>query len=162
MRLVSILIVSALALSGCARLADSRVNPLNWFGGSQPVQQAAQTPETLRPLVPQNALVTQTDARALVDEVLSLRIDRTPSGGIIAATGRSAAQGAFNAQLVLVSQEAGRLTYDFRIERPGGFQAVGTPASRTVTVAEVLSTQQLAGVREIVVRGRQSSRSTRR
>jgi len=54
------------------------------------------------------------------------------------------------------------LTYDFRVETPAGFQAIGSAASRRITAAATLSNDELASVRSIQVRGANNSRSSRR
>ena len=90
-----LLLRTALATTGCARLADSRINPLNWFGSSQ---SSSVTPTgELRPLVPANRTTKVTDERGAIAQVSALRIERTPDGAIMRATGIASTQGQFNA-----------------------------------------------------------------
>ena len=52
--IIAVLMLS-LALMGCARIAASRLNPLNWFGAARPtvVTTLYVPPEESRPLVAQ-------------------------------------------------------------------------------------------------------------
>ena len=74
-------IAAVLVLStavGCARVSDSRLNPFNWFGGS--------TEST--GLAPDGGFAEiAPDRRNLVDQVTQLRVERTPGGAVIRATG---------------------------------------------------------------------------
>lgn len=154
----------SLAIGGCAQISTSRFNPLNWFGPSQPVAQpVAQTtdaaaPDTaLRPLVPENRQVVVTDARVLVAQITELRIEPLPSGAIIRATGIATTQGFFNAELVPVGVENGRLTLEFRVESPTGFAPTGTAATRRITVALEIDNAGLAAIRSIRVQAAQNA-----
>ena len=149
-----------LTVTGCARIAESRFNPLNWFGRSTAV--AAQPDGTIRPLIPSARTTVVVDNRMLVSVITSMAIERTVSGAIIRASGITPTQGYFNAQLVPVAQESGVLVYEFRVEAPAGFEAVGSEASRTITVARVLSADELAGVQAVRVQGAQNGREARR
>lgn len=158
LRATTLMICLALGLSGCARLADSRVNPMNWFGRSSEV---AATPETRVPLIPSGGVV-EVDNRALIETVTDLLIERTPGGAIIRASGVAATQGYFNAELVLTGIEGGVARYDFRVEAPAGYEAVGSARSRQITVAIDLSRAELAGIRSIEVRGATNARRASR
>lgn len=150
----------ALMLSGCARLATSRLNPVNWFGPSAPV--ANTTPDgALRPLVAVGEAVA-VDTRVVIDQIIALQIEPTRSGAILRATGLAATQGFYNAGLVLAASDNGDVTYDFRVAAPAGFEAIGTEASRRITVALELSAAELAGLRSVTVRGAQNARESRR
>jgi len=149
-----------LTVTGCARLAESRFNPLNWFGRSTAV--AAQPDGTIRPLIPAGRTAVVVDNRVLISVVTEMAIERTVSGAIIRASGVTPTQGYFNAQLMPVAQQGGVLAYEFRVEAPTGFEAVGTEASRTITVARVLSAAELAGVQVVRVQGAQNAREARR
>lgn len=144
------------ALTGCSRLAESRVNPFNWFGGSRSEARAA----------PQVETITVVDRRPLVSQVTALRVERTPGGAIVTAVGLPPSQGYWDAALVPVTPDGlpqnGAMVYDFRIERPLEFQIEGTPRSREVTVALHLSNIQLAQISRIVVRGQLNERSASR
>lgn len=160
LRTFTIIVCLGLLLSGCARLADSRLNPMNWFGRSAPV--ANTTPDgELRPLVPVGEGLA-VEPRAVIDQIVELQIEPTRSGAILRATGLAATQGFYNAELVLAGSENGDLTYDFRVMAPAGFEAIGTEASRRITVALELSAAKIAGIRSVTVRGVQNARSSRR
>lgn len=139
-----------LGLAGCGRIAESRLNPFNWFRRSEEREQVA------LPVTPQ-------DPRARVDEVLNLVVESIPSGAIVRATGRTPTQGWWDAELVEQPiTEDGVLVLDFRIFPPIERTDVNTPQSREVTVAIHLSMKKLELVREIVVQGERNARATRR
>lgn len=155
-----LLLCATLTITGCARVADSRLNPLNWFGGSQP--SAMTSTGELRPLVPVNRATKVVDSRGNIAEVTELEVDKTAEGALVRATGVSSTQGQFNAQLVPVSNEGGILTLAFRIEAAAGFTGTNSAFSRQVTVARALSLGELAGVRTIRVQGATNARSAAR
>ncbi|SIN97301.1 hypothetical protein [Vannielia litorea] len=144
------------AISGCSRLAESRINPFNWFGGSRSEARTVQSVQT----------VTVRDSRQLVTQVTRMSVERTPGGAIVTAVGLPPSQGYWDAELVPATPDGlprnGVMVYDFRIERPLEFQAQGTPRSREVTVAVHLSTIDLAAINTIVVRGQANQRSAGR
>jgi hypothetical protein len=149
---VTLTVLCLVLLAGCG-LRDSRLNPFNWFGGSQPAQ--------LEPLVPTAA----PDQRALVADVIDMQVDQLPGGAILRATGRAPTQGYWQAELVLRSgpdQDPTAPIYDFRVFPPVTPAAVSTSQSREVTVALYLSDIDLAGVQSITVQGAANARSTRR
>lgn len=146
LRLLPLLLIAALALSGCARVAESRLNPLNWFGPSrpaavQPVQQVVQ------------------DSRLPVAQVSDLVVEPTASGAIIRATGVVPGQGWYNARLVRVADAEGVLAYEFRAEPPPGGTGTGT---QVITAARSVTRSTLAGVSHIRVIGQQNAREARR
>lgn len=144
------IVVLATALGGCARMKDSRFNPLNWFGQAR---QAAVTDLYVRP----------DDARALVAQVTVLKVEPYPGGAIVRATGVPPTQGYWEAELVAQPlDEQGRLVYEFRVFPPPVPAAAGTPFSRQVTVAAALSNIKLQGVTSIVVQGAGNALSARR
>lgn len=161
LRLLPLLLSVSLGLSACARVAESRFNPFNWFGGSEEVSAAA-SPEQLRPLVPENRGVQVVDTRVLVARIESLSVDRTSTGAIIRASGIAATQEYFNAELVLVSVENGTATYELRAEMPSGFAGTGPAQSRRINVATLLSAQELVAIRRVVVRGAENALSSSR
>lgn len=155
-----LLLCAALTVTGCARVSESRLNPLNWFGGSQPSTMTSAG--ELKPLVPENRATKVTDTRGAIDQVTTLVVERTPEGALIRATGIANTQGQFNAQLVPVSNEGGTLTLAFRIEATTGFAGVNSAFSRQVTVARFMSKNDLANVRTIRVQGATNARSASR
>jgi len=145
-----------LTLAGCARLADSRFNPLNWFGSSEPAAVAA--PADRRPLVPEGGRTVIIDGRSLVQSVTTMSVDRTPSGAVVRATGLAAAQGFFNAELVPQGVNNGVLTLAFRAQAPASFQGVGSDRSRQITAAYVIDAGDLAAIRSIRVEAATNAR----
>lgn len=144
-----IVIGLCLSLAACA----SRLNPFNWFGSAEREEITIDA----TPDAPQ-----ETDARPLVAEVIDLSVQSLPSGAIITATGLPPRQGFWEAELVEASREDGRIIYDFRVFPPPGATQTGNRASREVITASELSNQELAGLREIVVRGAQNQLVSRR
>lgn len=149
-----------LTLSGCARIADSRINPLNWFGNSQETPVVAATER--RPLVDQSRRTRVVDSRELMQSVESLGIDRTPTGAIVRASGTAPTQGYFNAQLVNAGIANGVLTLQFRAQAPAGFQAEGGEASRRINAAYVIDTAELAAIRSVRVEAANNARTSAR
>ena len=145
-----------LTLSGCARIADSRLNPLNWFGGSEPA--AVVDPAERRPLVPAGRQSTIIDNRPLVQSVLSMSVDRSPSGAVVRATGLAPAQGFFNAELVPQGINNGVLTLAFRAQSPAAFEGVGPDQSRRITAAYVVEAGELASIRSVRVEAATNAR----
>jgi len=161
MRKLGLVLCLGLAVSGCARLAQSPLNPVNWFG---PATEEPATVEEIRarkPILPPNR-TRIVEGRPLVQSVSEMEVIRTPSGALVRATGVVPTQGFFNAELVNAGTENGVLTFDFRAEAPAGFEAAGSDLSRRITAAEVLSGDDLDGVRTIRVRAANNARSARR
>lgn len=149
---LTVAIAVMVLLTGCGRLTESRLNPFNWFERDRQVESRIPASEIER------------DPRPLVDQVLSVTIERTPGGGILRASGLPPTQGHWDPALLLdqTRSNGGVLVYQFRLQRPGTDQRVSTPQSREVVVAEFLTDQVLAGVREIQILGVTGSRSIRR
>lgn len=170
-RSLALLLVGAVALSGCG-FRDSRVNPLNWFGGSDEVEVVETSGEPVNPLIPVQNRVSvfarpdAVDETVLVQSVTDMRIERTPTGAIVYATGIAARQGAYGVELRL--DEADRdartrdatLDFTFRAIYPDTRTALGS--ERTLRAAVSLSQQQLASVRSIRVVAAQNARESRR
>ncbi len=150
LRRLSFTICLTASLAGCASFSQSRLNPMNWFGRAAPVTATGEA--ALAPLVPLARVVT-VDGRPAIANLTGLRVDRTPDGAIVTARGVAATQGYFNAELVPVAAPAGVLRFEFRAEAPATAQPVGSAASRTISVALHLGTNQLTGVRAIEVSG---------
>lgn len=149
-----------LTLSGCARISDSPLNPFNWFGNSR--EAVVVDPADRRPLVPEGRRVVITDARQLVTQVTALTVDRTATGAVVRATGLAPSQGFFNAELVNAGVANGVLTLNFRAQAPAGFEAIGTPRSRQITAAYVISSTDLAGIRTVRVQAAENARTSGR
>lgn len=166
---VSVLLVSTLVLSACGGLRDSRVNPFNWFGGSEPAPIA--TAANTNPLIPtRSGLFNSRDRETVypgqpIDTVSDLVIERVPGGAIIRATGLAAVQGVHDVQLTpAVEEEAavdGVLTYRLEGVRPAN-AVQGAPATREVVVARKVTDQTLAGARTIRVEAARNALQSRR
>lgn len=155
-----LLLSAALTVTGCAAVSGSKLNPLNWFGSSQP--SAMTSTGERRPLVPENRGTKVVDTRGSIAEITTLVVDKTTDGALVRATGVASTQGQFNAQLVPISNDGGTLTLAFRIESASGFSGSNSAFSRQVTVARFLSLSELAGVRTIRVQGATNARSVSR
>jgi len=147
-----------LTLSGCARVAESRLNLFNWFASSQPAAVATVDPADRRPLVPEGRRTLIIDNRPLIQSISTMSVDRAPGGALVRATGIAPAQGFFNAQLVPQGIDNGVLTLDFRAQAPTGFEGVGTDRSRQITAAYVIDAGQLAQVRSVRVQAASNAR----
>lgn len=141
----------ALALSACGRVAESRFNPFNWFGEAEA--------EEATPVV-----LEDEDTRPRIAQVTSLRIEETPTGAIVRATGLPPTQGWYGASLVRESDDPinGELVFVFRAEPPPGTQRISTVQSRELSVARAISAQDLANTRIIRVIGASNMLVSRR
>jgi hypothetical protein len=140
----------AVAVAGCGRIGQSRLNPFNWFKKSEPR-------ETI--VLPKE----KADERPLVEAVLSMAVEPIPGGAIVRARGQTPAQGYWQAELVpLPLGEDGSQVYEFRIFPPITKTDVNIPQSRQVDVAIYISDVKLENVREIVVQGATNARASRR
>lgn len=146
LRPLPLLLIAALALSGCARLAQSRLNPANWFGPSRPAATA-----------PVQQVVQ--DSRLPVAQVTQFVIEPTESGAILRATGTVPGQGWYNARLVRVQGETGVLTYEFRAEPP---PEGATGGVQVITTARSLRHGDLVGVSRVRVMGQNNTLEARR
>ncbi|MGA1210245.1 MAG: hypothetical protein ACO3U4_11490 [Gemmobacter sp.] len=106
--------IAALALGGCATIAQSRLNPANWGGGD------AAEETTVLPPVP-------ADPRPLLPEVAALAADPTPGGLILRATARAPAGTGDVALLPVPDAPEGVLAY-----RLVGWQPPGGATQRIV------------------------------
>ena len=139
-----------LALTGCGRIGQSKLNPFNWFKKSQPR-------ETI--VLPEQ----KGDPRPLVDTVLSMNVEPIPGGAVVRARGVTPTQGWWDAELVPQDlDDKGVLVYEFRLLPPPGRPDVNTQRSREIDVAIYISDVKLENVREIVVQGATNARSARR
>ena len=149
-RALLVMLITATLLAGCARIGQSKFNPVNWFSHA-------------RPVAPTTLYTAPTDARALVAQVTELTIDPYPGGAIVRATGLPPTQGYWSAELVPQElDDKGRLVYDFRIFPPTTPAVAGTPYSRQITVAANISAIRLVQVTTIVVQGTNNALSARR
>lgn len=152
-RIIFVLCIAA-TVTACGRVAESRFNPLNWFGNARN--------ETIDGgLLP--AGYNAEDPRPYVAQVTELRLERTASGAIVHATGITPTLGYWNADLVSVpSDDPSVLTYQFRMLPPAGNAMNGTPQQRMVHVGAALSERALDGVRTVRVQAATNALSVRR
>ena len=140
-----------LTLTACGRVAESRLNPFNWFGRDS-VETAAAAPQD-----------ASSDGRLLVDQITELAVDPTPEGAIIRAVGLPQTQGFWDAELVRVNgADPSVVVYEFRVLPPVARRAVSSTQSREIIAGAALTNRELARVRAIVVRGKSSQRSVSR
>ncbi|HBS49553.1 MAG TPA: hypothetical protein DEA05_05430 [Rhodobacteraceae bacterium] len=167
---LSVLLVAGLILSGCG-FGESRFNPVNWFGGSEPVE--AEAAGEVNPLIPSSgargmfARPDPVDRSVPVPVVTELAVERIPTGAIVRATGTAARLGPYGAWLRRETSEEeaaaeGVIEFSFRVTYPNKDTPVGTEHARRVVVAESLSTGDLEGVRVIRVLGAQNALESRR
>ena len=116
-------------------------------------------------LHPVEGYAEDNENREVMDRLLSLRLEPTPSGVIVHATGLPPRQGYWEAELVAENRgrpEDGVLTYTFRAWPSRAGTRTGTPYSREVHVAQFISNAKLARVRQINVVAAQNSMTGRR
>ena len=156
-RRTALLITLALpvGLAGCGGFSDSKLNPFNWFGGSQ-------NEATTTTLKPNEAA----DGRQLIAEVTELKVEQTQGGAIVHAAGLPPTQGWWKAELVSENRgrpdENGVVTYRFLVYQPFATTRVSTPQSRKLTAGIFLSDQRLETITKIVVQGERNSLSSGR
>ncbi|MGP3699101.1 hypothetical protein [Rhodobacter sp. NSM] len=127
-----------LSLGACG----SRLNPLNWFGGSEPAPSV---------LAPTDLPSTAPDTRPLMAQVISLDVEQNRGGAVVRAVGVPPTQGYWDAELVARPVENGVITYEFRALPPPQGGDVSTQASREVTVGAYLTAYQLRSISQITV-----------
>ena len=149
MRLLPVLLCGVLALSACGRVADSRINPMNWFGGE--AEQENETP------VDQEREALRDDK--LILEVLQLEAAPHPGGIIVTAKGLAPTQGYFDAELVEFGREESRLVYEFRATPPLVPQPEGARVTRELVTGVFISRQTLGTARRVTVVGQNNRRT---
>ncbi|MEM9579696.1 MAG: hypothetical protein AAF891_03350 [Pseudomonadota bacterium] len=157
---------SLLALTGCGGLANSVVNPMNWFGNSR--SQAVDPRAATNPLIPPPRLGRRPVlpyAGQPVSQITDLKIERVPGGALVRVTGLTDVIGYYDVRLEEENEGLpvkGVLSYTLKAVRPAQTVGVGGAAARQVTAATSLTEQELEGVRQITVRGASNQRSSRR
>lgn len=142
-------------LGACSGVRESRLNPFNWFGGSQ----------SQKTKVVELAPNERADGRVLIDQVVSMRVNRTPSGAVVEAVGLAPTQGYWKAELVALNDGQavdGVLSYEFRVAKPRDVWPQGAQQTREIVVAAQVSLNRLQSVRQISVIGARNTRSSRR
>lgn len=149
------LAIMPLALSGCGRLRESRLNPFNWFGRARRRESQATVTKA-----------ESADGRLLVPQVTDLTVEQAAGGAILHATGLPPTQGWWKAELKSETRgrpdENGVVTYRFLVFPPIGQEPQSTPQSRDITVAVFVPQIRLDTISEIVVQGETNALSTRR
>lgn len=166
---LTVILMAGLLVAGCGGWGDSRANPRNWFGKSSPAPASVAVDET-NALIPKKSALSRPsapdDRSEPIGKITELRVERTPTGAIIYASGVATRQGAFDAELrqdpTVEGADKGVLSYTFYVVYPEYQTAVSTERSRTVVDAQSLSNQELQGVRLIRVSASQNALETRR
>lgn len=165
-----LLILATVALTGCAAINESRFNPLNWFGSSQPDPAAMDVATAeVNPLIPARRVSifrnSQPEAFAgrPIAEITELLVERRPGGAIIRATGQASRVGPFDVRLIAddTNTDPSALVLDLKALQQAGPRNTG-PLARQVTVARWITDQELQGIRSITVRGATNARTVRR
>ncbi len=170
---LAMVLVASLGLSACSSWRDSRANPSNWFGRSQPAAVNVDSTGDVNPLLPAGEdkldLAGRPDAgdpTFPITQVTELKVDATSTGAIIRATGVAQREGAFRAELRRNRSEEdaqnGVLTYTFRVAYPAYATAGGTERTRSVNAAHSVSNETLEGIRVIRVVSETNALETRR
>jgi hypothetical protein len=133
---VAVVLSVILSLAAC----DSRINPLNWFGGDREERVRVDPDDPSR--------VTVVDTRVFVSELTQLSVEQTTAGAIVRATGVVPVQGYFDAELVMVERTESTVVYDFRVATP---LDNATQGLQEISVGAELSVAELAGLRTITV-----------
>lgn len=172
-KLVTVLLISSLGLSGCSGFRDSGANPMNWFGKSTTVKTspAPINTESANPLIPEKddsifrrksgaETYTGTPIYAVQDVV----IERAAGGAIVKATGLSLRQGAYDVRLWPENGGEpvdGVLSYTLRaVQRPDTAQ--GPEHTRRVNAGHFVKDKTLGMVREVRVLGQINTATSRR
>ena len=164
-KFMAVLIISSVALTGCGRLRDSRVNPANWFGKRppRPVASAPGESTEVNPLIPQQTSIFRRDKSVKytgtpVANVISMSLEKLPTGAIIHVVGVSQLQGAYNVRLTSDSKGDpvnGVLTFKLKAIQPLD-QPQGPQQARTIHVARFVSNGDLESASVIQIIGGQN------
>lgn len=146
MRLIAALSL-CLALAACG---ESRLNPLNWFGGEREERIRVTDVEERR------------DPRPLVSEVLSIAIEPTTAGAILTATALTSATGYWQPALIEVERGEDGVVYEFRAAPPPPGTVAGPEPTRRITAAVDISSGELARIRTVTVVAATNRRSVTR
>jgi hypothetical protein len=156
---LSLVISLLFTVSACSGGGSSlsSLNPFNLFRGAGNPEQAA-----ARSLAPSRGYGFTIDTRPLVDQITSLKIEKSATGAIIVATALNPQQGYFNAALVAVAtQSPGEIILQFRASPPRQQNPVGAVHLREITAGLALSAEQLRNTRRIIVTAARNSRTVR-
>lgn len=166
----TLLILATVALTGCATINESRLNPFNWFGSSRPDPAAMDVSSAERnPLIPPRRISVFRDnqpeayAGQPIAEITELLVERRPGGAIIRVTGQADRVGPFDVRLIAdaTDNDPSTLVLDVKALQQAGPRNTG-PLARQVTVARWITDQDLRGIRTITARGANNARTVRR
>ncbi len=161
-KILAVLVISSVALSGCGRMRDSKANPANWFGkkNRHPVATAPGEPVEVNPLIPQKTSIFRKDKRenyigTPVANIVSMSIEKLPAGAIIHVIGVSQQQGAYDVRLISDSKGDpvdGVLTFKLKAIQPLD-QPQGPQQARTIHAALFVSNNDLENASVIQIIG---------
>ena len=147
-RSLSAALVALMFLANCGFVRDSKLNPFNWFGRSEPAEKVV--------------IEQPKDPRYLVADVVSMTVEPYSGGIIVRAKGITPTQGWWDAELVELEQDdPSHLVLEFRLLPPLTEADVNTPRSREIVVAKTVSPQRLEYITKITVQGENNARSSR-
>lgn len=166
---VGVVIVSALVLTSCGTVRESRLNPFNWFGRSTSQPVVAEQGD-VNPLIPKRrASIFRAGPAAEyvgtpITQVTQLEVLRRPGGAIVQATGVASRIGPYEVRLIKDKDAStdSVLVYSFRVIYPAEATQQGSVAARTITVAASLTDQELSEIRTVRVAGQTNVLSARR
>lgn len=142
-------LAALMLVSACGFVRESKLNPFNWFGRSEPAETVT---------VP----VEKSDPRPLVADVVDMAIESYSGGVIVRAKGLNPTQGWWDAELVEAkTDDPSHLVLEFRLIPPLTQTEVSTPRSREVVVAKTVSNQRLEVITRITVQGANNARTSR-
>ena len=156
---IPLVLCATISLTGCVRVMDSRLNPLNWSDQSTSAPLSGTTDRP--PLVPINRETRIIDNRSSIQKVTSIAVEKLPNGAIVRATGVTRIQGQFNAQLIPISNEFGILTLLFLIEEIAGTEK-SSVSSHQITVARILKFAELENIHTIRIQSATNQQSKSR
>ncbi|WP_299281951.1 hypothetical protein [uncultured Tateyamaria sp.] len=175
LRTVSIF-VALIALTACATVRDSRVNPANWFGRNEPQPvRRSEEPKEVNPLMPVDrgpglfASLRASDEYfgTPIDQVSELVIERVPGGAIVRATAIADIDDVYDVRLIpenddLEPDEDGVLVYQVQGVHPLERRRTTSQRQRTFVVADRITDRKLADIRSIRVEGERNAQSSAR
>lgn len=154
MRKVVVSVLVLTLVSGCSRISDSRMNPMNWFDRDTSESETTIV-QDVPPIIPVDKIPAQpAERRALIENLEAVEVRDVAGGVLVTAQGRIARRGGFNLQLVREGVTDGILTLAFRVQYP---QTQTAASTQLVTVAQFLSEKEMRGVRGVQVRAANGS-----
>lgn len=148
-----------LMLTGCANIGISFI-PVNWFSSS--IMAQLDTNGQPPTLIPSNHRTAVIDNRTLVQSIISLNVDPTPTGAIVSAVGVAQTKGYFNAELVSNNITNGVLELEFRVQTPTSLAVPGTIQSRKISAAYFINRSDLLTISSVQVTAETNARTSNR